>query len=513
MRVAIRVDAGALIGGGHAMRCLTLADALAARGADVSFVTAAMPEWLYDRIESCGHKVVRIAPLPSLRREGGDWHEPPLVQEDQAADAAASGAACGNVDWLIVDHYLLDARWHSAARSFARNVLVIDDLANRQYDCDLLLDQTFGRNAADYAELVPATARVLAGSNHALLRPEFEQERRAALDRRKAEPDIERVLVSIGTADLGGSTLKIIDQLLAVAPQCEIGVVLGPDASSLQHVRQLTERNGKLRLHVDTGEMARLMRDADLAIGAAGTTSWERCCLGLPTIALVLAENQRASATALAAAGAVIALERMEDVGPAIRQLLDHSECLPQMSAAAFPIVDGQGAERVASTIFGDEARQSKIVELRSATEADMELLWLWRNDPVTRAQSRNTDPISWKSHVCWVTGALADPSRKILIGERGGIPLGNVGLHQVNGETEVSIVVTPNERGTGVGAAMLRAACAANSAQDVFAAVRAGNEASRRLFESCGFTPVESSEPGFMRYVRRGEHRHRKQA
>ncbi len=512
MRVAIRVDAGALIGGGHAMRCLTLADVLAARGAEVNFVTAAMPEWLCDRIESSGHEVIRIALLPDLQREGGDWHEPPLVQEDQAADAEATGAAAGQVDWLIVDHYLLDARWHSAARSFARNVLVIDDLANRQHDCDLLLDQTFRRKAADYAELVPPTARVLAGSNYALLRPEFEQERRAALDRRKGEADIERVLVSIGTSDLGGSTLEIVDQLLATAPQCEIDVVLGADAPSLQQVRELAEREGKLSMHVDTGEMARLMRDADLAIGAAGTTSWERCCLGLPAIALVLAENQRASAAALAEAGAVIAVERVENVGSALRQLLDHPGRLPQMNAAAFPIVDGRGAERVASAIFGDDAQRSNIVELRPAAEADMELLWLWRNDPHTRAQSRNTDSISWKSHVRWVTRALVDPSRKILIGERDGTPLGNVGFHQVNGETEVSIVVAPAERGNGVGRSMLSAACA-EMPGNVYAAVRIGNEASRHLFESCGFTPVESTEPGFVRYGRRGEQRRRKQA
>jgi UDP-2,4-diacetamido-2,4,6-trideoxy-beta-L-altropyranose hydrolase len=513
VRVAIRVDASALIGGGHVMRCLTLANVLAERGAEVTFVTAAMSNALGERIEASGHRLVRISRFPDVQRERSDWHEPPLDAKDQAKEAAETAAAIAMADWVIVDHYLLDARWHSAVRSSARNVLVVDDLANRPCDCDLLLDQTFGRSPADYADLIPASARVLAGSNYALLRPEFERERGAALDRRKEESGTNRILISIGTTDIGGSTSKIIDQVLAEAAPCEINIVLGPNASSLEHVRQLAEQNSNIRLHVDTAQMARLMRDADLAIGAAGTTSWERCCLGLPTIALILAENQRPSAAALAKAGAVVAVERVEDIGPALHELLGHPARLQQMSAAGFPIVDGRGAERVASAIFGDEASRSDTIELRPATDADMERIWLWRNDPVTRAQSRNTDPVSWKSHVRWVTAAVSDPARKILIAERGGAPVGNVGFHRVNGDTEVSIVVAAAERGTGVGRAMLSAACAENPARDVYAAIRTDNETSRRLFESCGFEPVESTEPGFVRYLRRGEDRRRKQA
>jgi RimJ/RimL family protein N-acetyltransferase len=265
-------------------------------------------------------------------------------------------------------------------------------------------------------------------------------------------------------------------------------------------------------MHVDPGEMARLMRDADLSIGAGGTTSWERCCLGLPSIALILAENQRASATALTEAGAVIAVEQVEDVGPVLRKLLEQPDRLSQMSAAAFAITDGRGAERVASVILGREAIGTDAVRLRPATERDIELLWLWRNDPVTRSQSRNTDPISWKAHLRWVRSALGDPGRKILIGERDSNPVGNVGFHRVDGDMEVSIVVAPGERGKGVGRAMLSTACA-DMPGDLYAAVRTGNEASRRLFESCGFEPVESSEAGFARYLRRGEQRPRKQA
>ena len=348
---------------------------------------------------------------------------------------------------------------------------------------------------------------MLAGPKFALLRPEFQQGRSTALDRRKDVARIDRILIAIGMTDFGGLTSNILDQVLAAAPRCKIDVALGPNAQSLQHVTRLAGQNRNLRLHLDCDEMARLMRDADLAIGAAGCMCWERSCLGLPAIALVLAKNQRSSATALADAGSVIAVDEVDAVSPALRRLVEHPEQLEQMTAAAFPITDGEGALRVAAAMFSDQKEASDPVELRHATPADMELLWLWRNDAVTRTQSRKPDPISWRSHVRWVTAALADPAHQILIGEHYGTPVGNVGFHPIDGDTETSIVVAPQEREKGVGRAMLSEACARQGG-DLYAAIRVGNKASRRLFERCGFESVESREPGFVRYLRRGQDR-----
>jgi len=434
MRVGVRVDAGPLIGGGHAMRCLTLADTLAARGAQVTFVCAAMPDDLVNRIKESGHKHVRIRGVTGLNRDGGRWHERPLDDAAQAADTRETGSAVGPVDWMIVDHYLLDARWHSAARSFADRVLVIDDLANRPYDCDLLVDQTFGHTAADYENLIPPDVDVLAGGSHALLRPEFEQKRHSALARRREPASVPRILISMGTTDIGGSTARIVDAVIASAPDCDVDVILGEQAPSLPYVRQVAASEPRINIHIDSHEMAVLMRNADLAVGGAGTTTWERCCLGLPAIAVVLAENQRPGATALAEAGAVRSVETADDVGPALGELLRDLRSLSQMSAAAFAITDGRGTQRVAAAILGDTGSKAGAVELRPATPDDAEVLWLWRNDPITRAQSRNTDPITWKSHVRWLSAALADAERRIMVAERDGVSVGTVGLHAIEG-------------------------------------------------------------------------------
>lgn len=511
MRLAFRVDAGPLIGGGHAMRCLTLADALAERGAEATFVTSAMPETLAQRISRSGHRLVRIPALPEMRREGDDWHKLPLSAEAIAADVEATGAAIGKAEWLIVDHYLLNARWHSAARTFADRILVIDDLANRAYDCDLLLDQTHGRAAADYRPFVSEQAKVLTGATYALLRPEFGRERPDALLRRREPGPVQRMLVSLGTTDPDGITAKIVDRLLAAAPGCALDVVLAPGAGSLDRVREVANRESNVTLHVGTDRMAELMRDADLAIGAAGTTSWERCCLGLPAIVVVLAENQRTVAEGLAEEGAHIAIDRNGELGTVLTQLLSDTELRHRMSAAAFAVTDGLGASRAIRAIMAEEATAPRAaITLRQAASEDSEMLWLWRNDPVTRRASRTTEAISWTVHERWLASVTSSPDRHLLIAEADGLLIGTVKFDRRQtepGTYEISINVRPDSRGSGVGRAVLSTACAEFAATQgagrIVAGVHERNEASRRLFEGCGFSLAAPADAqGFVSYV-----------
>lgn len=503
-RVLVRCDASGQMGGGHVMRCLSLANALAEAGATVTFVSAVMPDALEKRIAEAGHALERIPESPEARRPSGQWEEPPLSEDAQKADAKATGAAIGQADWVIVDHYLLDERWHSAARAFARRILVIDDLANRSYDCDVLLDQTFGRRAEAYRNLVPGGAKILTGPAYALLRPEFARERPAALERRTAGGPAHRVLVSVGTADPDGITARALAQVLAAAPRCDVDVVLGPQAAGRDQVNELARRHPRVAVHVNSERMAELMRDADLAIGAAGTTSWERCCLGLPSVILVLAENQRPSAQALSAAGAALAADDLDTIGAKLALLVEDAAALARMSAAAFAITDGLGTSRVLRVLLDREAATGEI-QVRRATMLDAEQLWLWRNDPLTRAQSRAGEPISWKDHVTWLACALDRPGAHFFIAERDENSVGTVRFHPLeDGGHEVSIAVAPELRGRGCGAELLRAVCAQMGAGAIYASVRVDNEPSRSLFESCGFSQIASAEPGFLRYLLR---------
>ena len=511
-QVAIRTDAGQLIGGGHVMRCLTLADALAEHGAKVTFVTAAMPDPLARRIEGAGHGIARITAEPGLTREGADWHDPPLNDEAQRRDAEASMEAIGGTaDWVVVDHYLLGRAWEEAARKAARQILVIDDLANRPHDCDILLDQTLGRAESDYASLVQAHTKVLAGPHYALLRPEFARERPAARKRRAQAHPPRRILVSLGTMDIGGATAQAVEAVLAAAPECAVDVILGESAPSMDKLGSLAASNPRVALHVDSSNVAELMRDADIAVGAAGTSSWERCCLGLPAIVLVLAENQRPSADALAAAGAALVIDAAGRVGSILPALLHDPQALQAMSAAAFAICDGSGASRNVQAMAGDGATSiaASSINLRRATHEDSELIWLWRNDPVTRAASRNSRPIAWAGHAEWLAAVLADPARRLLVAESNGVPVGIVRFDPIPGtaDFEISINVRPDARGFGTAGTILSAACARSAADlghaRVHAAVAKSNLPSRKLFESCGFALIEANAPdGFLRFV-----------
>jgi RimJ/RimL family protein N-acetyltransferase len=325
---------------------------------------------------------------------------------------------------------------------------------------------------------------------------------------------VRRILVSVGTTDPGGISARIVEDVLPIANDCAVDVVLGPLASSRDRLRGLAEKHANVTLHVNSRDMAKLVRGADLAIGAAGATSWERCCLGLPSIALVLAENQRAGAMALAQAGAALAVESAAGIGASAEQLIGDPDQLARMSAAAFAIVDGLGTDRVVEAMLGQEKSRAGEIKLRPAKTADAKSLWLWRNDPDTRKHSRSTEPIAWQDHLRWLSFTDSDPNRRILIAECGADAVGTVRFDPAaGGGEEISITVAPERRGTGIGAAMLKAACTQAQTQRIYASVREGNEASRRLFESCGFKPVESAEPGFLRYALFVQQHRRKQA
>jgi UDP-2,4-diacetamido-2,4,6-trideoxy-beta-L-altropyranose hydrolase len=504
LRVAFRCDASLQMGGGHVMRCLALADALSNDGADVSFVAAEMPDALARRVAQAGHLLTFVPPAAAMPRADQGWEEPPLTALSQQEDATATGAAVRRVDWAVVDHYLLDKAWHSTARNFADKILVIDDLANRSCDCDLLLDQTFGRKAADYRARVPSGAHVLTGSAFALLRPEFAGERAAALERRAAAAPVRRVLIAIGTSDHGDAAARIAEEVLTILPECAIDLVLAVDSGE---VRRLASGQPRITVHLDSERMAELMRDADTAIGAAGTSSWERCCLGLPAILLVIADNQRFVAANLKQAGAVLVADSIAEIPALLKRLADDPGQRLAMTAAAAAIVDGQGARRVAAAMLGTDSRPNQKLTLRPAEPDDSRSVWIWRNDPVTRRFSQMSDPIAWPDHQRWWNDALNSAHRQLMIAEVDGEPVAVVRFDRSDPDSELSINLAPACRGSGLGGQVLGKACEwfreTHRSERLVATIHRGNAASQRIFEQAGFVRSGGlSNPDFDRYV-----------
>lgn len=318
-------DAGPDIGGGHVMRSLTLAQALTAAGATCAFLARPAVE---------------------------------AVLETFAPETARTVAA-EPFDAVVFDHYGLSAPDHRALAR-GRPTLVIDDLANRPLEADLVLDSGPARRAEDYAGLTPPGTVLLLGPGHAPVRPAFAALREAALARRAAGGPVRRILVSLGLTDVGGITGRVVDLLRPRLGDIALDVVMGGGAASLPRLRALEDH--RLTLHIDTQDMPRLTLEADLAIGAGGSSSWERCILALPTLTLILADNQVAVAKALAEAGASPNLDISDAgfeaaFGQRIDQLIADASLRAALSAASAEVCDGGGAGRVAAAILARMAR------------------------------------------------------------------------------------------------------------------------------------------------------------
>jgi UDP-2,4-diacetamido-2,4,6-trideoxy-beta-L-altropyranose hydrolase len=341
-RILFLADAGPDVGGGHVMRCLTLARALVERGAICAFVES------------------RSA-APILRRFG--WPPQTLLAMTGAEDLAGlftyaqEFAELFEADAVVVDHYGAGAGDEWRLRPGKRRIVILDDRADRPHDCALLIDPGYGRRPDAYAGLVPSAAKVLAGPDYALVRPEFAQARPRALSRRARHDPVRRALVSFGLTDVGGVTGRVVEALAGRLGDERLDAVLGPGAPSLEALDGLARRDRRVRLHVDVQDMVTLTADTDIAVGAGGSSVWERACLGLPTITVALADNQAPMARRLAEAGAAIALDAREpdfeaQLAAAWTRLIDDRQLRWDLSQRSSDLCDGRGADRVAEAML-----------------------------------------------------------------------------------------------------------------------------------------------------------------
>ncbi len=335
MNVVFRADASLSIGAGHLSRCLTLAESLKRRGADVTFVCAAGSCAFVPRVSEIADAVVEL-PHSAAEVDGstnGSWL---TVSPATDAEATTTAIAGMTVDWLVVDHYGIDATWESLLRPFVGKLMVIDDLANRNHDCDLLLDQNLRpEGELPYADLVPKNCRILLGPRFALLREEFIEQARV---QQRERTSVRSVLVSFGGLD-GINATGMALQALAQIPGLAADVVIGTKHPHLDQILARCKAGG-WATHVQTTEMASLIARSDLAIGAAGASSWERCFLGLPSIVVAVAENQQLIAQNLDTAGAAVSIgsvssETAERIVAAARDLLDRPSSLARMAMTA----------------------------------------------------------------------------------------------------------------------------------------------------------------------------------
>ncbi|HMM19534.1 MAG TPA: UDP-2,4-diacetamido-2,4,6-trideoxy-beta-L-altropyranose hydrolase [Selenomonadales bacterium] len=343
MNIAIRTDSSVTIGSGHVMRCFTLADLLADKGHRVYFICRDLPGNMSNMLVARGYPVFLLP--------GEDFNG---VQD--AAQTAALLAE-QKPDWLITDHYQIDEKWEALQRRYVGSIMAIDDLADRKHDCDLLLDQNLYQNqGARYEGLVPSNCRKLLGPRFVLLRKEFDEARRRLKPR---TGNISRILLFFGGSDPDNVTAKALKafELFDYDDIC-LDVVVGEMNPNKQQIEEDCSRLKNARYYCQVDNMASLMLEADLAIGAGGTATWERSCLGLPCITLLIAENQVEVTEAVASNDATWNLGWHETVtSERIAEVIQFARNNPL-------IVKRVGEKALALMVGNEEGRQLLVTEL-----------------------------------------------------------------------------------------------------------------------------------------------------
>lgn len=359
-QIIFRVDASSTMGAGHVMRCLNLATALKQSGAHCRFICRDFGGNLAVRIRREGFEVIVLTGTGALRMNSNQNTADPDASgfKDWEVDAQETIAALGpdRPDWLIVDHYALETRWHQKLRPYCRKIMVIDDLANRKHDCDLFLDQNLtAEMATRYDHLLPASCPRLLGPQFALLQAAYAELHSQCPPRLGP---VRRLLVSFGGRDPHGLTVSALSSILDLG-RADLLVDLVADEESTRWPLLVEKVRGipHVQLHPSMDSLARLMLRADLALGAGGVTSWERCCLGLPALVVTTAENQIAIAKELHLRKLIRYLGHHSHLPSrclhsSLRDVLDKN--LEDWSLRCLASVDGKGAERVADLMMGD---------------------------------------------------------------------------------------------------------------------------------------------------------------
>jgi UDP-2,4-diacetamido-2,4,6-trideoxy-beta-L-altropyranose hydrolase len=518
MKFLFRADSSNLIGSGHIRRCVTLAQELRSRGAECRFVCRDFPGSSVDLILDSKFEVAVFNGETGLLDRESECDGTEISsglsasQVSWDADRYQTALAIGDekFDWLIVDHYGLDSRWESSMRPFCRKIMVIDDLADRKHDCDLLLDQNLVKDfATRYDFLVSNECYQLLGPKYALIHPVYGELQRKTLTK---NGPVKHLLVSFGGTDNANLTGKVIQAFTELnVDGTSMDVVLSPDTPYFKTVAAQVQEATNVKLLEKLPSLASAMVSADFAIGASGITTWERCCLGLPSLVITIAENQHAIARELSKRGLLQWAGDSRDITvDAIKQQLSHAfktKNFEECSRALREVTDGFGVHRVGTLLYLSE--RSKL-HPRLATIADEGLLLRWVNDPAVRENSFCSDVVTIEAHHEWFLKRIKDHNRYriYMICDEVGTPVGQVRFELTDEGWKIGYSLAGIARGKYLGHVVLSVAidalCSSENDPLIYGDVKAGNLPSRRVFEKLAFIMKENKQTGVITYWNR---------
>ena len=438
MKIVFRVDASLQIGTGHVMRCLALAAKLRKEVAEISFICRDLKGNLINYIKSHDFNV---SILPYEHAENGRYcaHSHWLETKWQI-DADESVFYAKGADLLIVDHYAIDEKWEDILRPYVKRIMLFDDLADRRHNCDLLVDQNFYSNMEGrYQDLVPHYTELLLSPKYAMLRDEFLVARKNLNRRFDSVKNILIFFSGVDETNETGKTLEVLKDYPA-----NFTVVCGVSNQHMPAIKEFCEEHKNFKLEQAVNNMAELMVAADVAIGSGGTANWERACLGLPTLAWSIAENQTPILNALADFGAI----KLTHLARLVQDLENLTpQKLQEMSIKTLDMVDGKGVQRVLFSV---------LYNLRDAQIADSNAILEIRNKKEIREVSLSQDEIEYEHHNSWFLNSLKNPNRDLLVLERDNNIVGVLRYDYEDEKSEISIYLDPAYFGKGIGELLL---------------------------------------------------------
>jgi UDP-2,4-diacetamido-2,4,6-trideoxy-beta-L-altropyranose hydrolase len=495
--ILIRTDASYAIGSGHVMRCLSLAEELSNNGATVEFVTRNHKGNINKQINIKGFKVNLLPrPIKATSKESLNRYNQYLgVTQDIDADETIQIITEKKLDWIIVDHYALDCQWEKKLRLHTNNLMVIDDMANRSHDCDILLDQNYIKDLSRYDQFLAPDVIKLLGPKYALLRKEFVEKIKSSRQKKRT---IKKVFVFFGGSDCNNLTSVAIKALSSDnLKHLSTDVVIGSNNINHEKIKLEVDKYPNMKLHTQISNISYLMEKADIAFGAGGTTTLERIALGLPSIVVTIAKNQIETIRDLDQDNYIKWIGNAEQVNDKMIYnilvgIIKNTEQLNKQSVKCKELVDGQGAKVISRLLISGPDQESFVVG--RPLESDALLYWHWVNEKKVRENAFNQEFIDWKEHKKWFDRNLNNPNVIFLLIKSDCGPVGQVRFDRTGLNYTISYSLAKQFRGFSLGKVLLKKAIdylkkdLSFTFFTLIAEVKDGNISSKKIFEDLGF-------------------------
>ncbi len=504
MKIAFRVDLTSSIGSGHMRRCLTLANQAARLGLDTYFVRSASDSTPNEWFIANGHKALRTSFSPTTPwnlKSNPQWADPQLIADEEADAMAFIAVTSENPpDVVVLDNYFLTQRWVDFVRSRIHSRFVaLEDLLRMWGDIEFVVNGNLGGHVA----VAPwSNARRLEGPKYAFLSEEYRTIRSQTM---LPAHERDRVMIFAG----GGDTVDLSIKYLAMAADCgfQIDVVSSSSSLDLRKLKEAVKGVPAATLHLDVPSLATLYSQTRLALGAGGTSSWERACLGVPSVVSSIAENQIPICEALSDHGLARNLGLADEIDlksgkQIVRDLLNSPSDLTRMSDRGMQVVDGLGALRTLKII----ADTSTDASLRRSRTNDATLLFDWANDPEVIKNSKSRRVVRWEEHVVWLEKLLGGSDSELYVFEVNGLPVGQIRFDRNEEHATLTYSIDRDFRGRGLGKALVESGLSMlgmNQVDYVRAFVRRENTASSRVFLGLGFAQTDDDDPDFYCFLK----------